>query len=82
MEFKKLEIEPEGNWLKRKINNPHFKKSLIYILIGSILGFVFFYITEGNQMDKMPTRDIVQSTLFGAFMGFFITNSPCARGRC
>lgn len=82
MEFKKLEIEPEGSWLKRKLSNPHFRKSVIYTLLGALIGFVFFYLTEGRLMDKMPNEDIVQSVLVGAFFGAFITNSPCARGRC
>ncbi len=82
MEFKKLELKPEGSWIKRKFSNPHFKKSVIYILAGAVLGFVFFYVSEGMNMDKMPTKDVLQSMAFGGFMGFFITNSPCARGRC
>lgn len=82
MEFKKLELEQEGSWFKRKISNPHFKKSLIYTLIGAILGFVFFYLTEGMHMDTMPNEEIIQSILVGAFFGLFITNSPCARGKC
>jgi len=82
MEFKKLELEPEGSWIKRKISNPHFKKSVIYMLAGAVLGFVFFYVSEGMNMDKIPTKDVLQSMAFGGFMGFFITNSPCARGRC
>lgn len=82
MEFKKLEIEPEGSWLKRKLSNPHIKKTLIYIVVGALAGFAFFYFTEGMFMDKMPKQDILQSMLIGAFFGFFITNSPCARGKC
>lgn len=82
MEFKKLEVEQEGSWIKRKIANPHFRKSIIYILAGAIVGFLFFYFTEGMFMDKMPNKDIFQSMVLGAFLGFFITNSPCARGRC
>lgn len=82
MEFKKLKIEPEGSWIKRKFKNPHFRKSLIYVLGGAVAGFAFFYFTEGMFMDKMPNKDIVQSMVIGAFLGFFITNSPCARGRC
>jgi RsiW-degrading membrane proteinase PrsW (M82 family) len=82
MEFKKLEIEPEGSWIKRTVSKPHFKKSLIYIFAGAVLGFLFFYITEGMQMDEMPVNDVLQSILIGAFFGFFLTNSPCARGRC
>jgi RsiW-degrading membrane proteinase PrsW (M82 family) len=82
MEFKKLEIEPEGSWIKRTVSKPHFKKSLIYILAGAVLGFLFFYFTDGVHMDEMPMKDIFQSILLGGFFGFFITNSPCARGRC
>ncbi len=82
MEFKKLELEPEGSWIKRRISNPHFKKSIKYILIGAVLGFVFFYVTEGMNMDKIPFSDVAQNMFFGAFIGFFITNSPCSRGKC
>ena len=82
MKFEKLELEPDGSWLKRKISNPHFKKTLIYTLGGAVAGFAFFYFTEGVFMDKMPTKDILQSILIGALFGLFITNSPCARGRC
>ena len=82
MEFKKLEIKEEGNWFQRQIRKPHTKKTLIYIILGAVGGFVFYYLTEGMHMDAMPRGEIVQSVLVGAFLGFFITNSPCARGRC
>jgi len=82
MEFKKLEIKEEGNWIQRKIKNPHTRKTLLYILLGAVAGFLFYYFTEGMNMDAMPRGEIVQSILVGAFFGFFITNSPCARGRC
>ncbi len=82
MEFKKLEIKEEGNWIQRKIKNPHTRKTLLYILLGAVAGFLFYYFTEGINMDAMPRGEIVQSILVGAFFGFFITNSPCARGRC
>lgn len=82
MEFKKLEIEEEGSWIQRKLRNPHTKKTAIYMLIGAIIGFGFFYFTDGMAMDKIPAGDIFQSIVVGAFFGFFITNSPCSRGRC
>lgn len=82
MEFKKLEIKEEGNWFQRKIRNPHTKKTLVYILLGAVGGFLFYYFSEGIHMDAMSRGDIVQSVLVGAFLGFFITNSPCARGHC
>lgn len=82
MEFKKLEIKSEGSWLKQKFANPRFKRTIIYTLGGAVIGFLFFFLLEGMFMDKMPRKDIIQSIVIGAFMGFFITNSPCARGRC
>ena len=82
MEFKKLEIEEEGSWLKRKLQNPHIKKTIMYIVIGAVGGFAFYYFSEGMLLDSMPQNEIVQSLLVGAFFGFFLTNSPCARGKC
>jgi len=82
MEFEKLKIEPEGNWFKRKIANSHFRKTVVYTLAGALVGFLFYFLTEGMFMDKMPNKDIVQSIIIGGFFGLFITNSPCARGRC
>jgi hypothetical protein len=82
MKFKKLEIKPEESWFKRMIDNPRTKKTLIYIVIGAVAGFGFYYFTEGMHMNKMPTSEIYQSIFVGAFLGFFITNSPCARGLC
>lgn len=82
MEFKKLEIKEEGNWFQRQIKNPHIKKTLLYILLGAVAGFLFYFFSEGMHMDAMPRDEIVQSVLVGAFFGFFITNSPCSRGRC
>jgi hypothetical protein len=82
MEFKKLEIKPEGSWLKRTLTSKHFQKSLIYILIGAIAGFAYYYFTEGHKLETMAIKEIGKSMLFGGFFGFFITNSPCARGRC
>ena len=48
----------------------------------NLLGFLFFYFTEGRLMESIPGKEIVKSLLIGGFFGFFITNSPCARGRC
>ena len=82
MEFKKLELEPESGWIKRTIKSPHTKKTIVYTLIGAAGGFLYFYLTEGKHMDVITTTDVVKSLFIGGFFGFFITNSPCARGRC
>ncbi len=82
MEFKKLEIKQEGNGFKRLITSNHFKKSVIYILIGAVLGIVFTYFSEGRSFSQLSLRDMVTNILTGAFIGFFLTNSPCARNKC
>lgn len=82
MEFKQLEIKPEGNWFKRTFTTPHAKRTAVYILIGALVGVGFFYFSQGRHMETIKFGDVAQSLIIGGFMGFFITNSPCARGRC
>jgi RsiW-degrading membrane proteinase PrsW (M82 family) len=82
MEFKQMELTQEGSWFKRKFQSVHFKRSLLAIVIGAVAGFSFFYFSEGRGMESMPAWDVAKSFLIGGFFGFFITNSPCARGRC
>lgn len=82
MEFKQLDIKPEGSWLKRTFESKHFRKTVIYIALGAIAGFMFFYFTEGKQMNNITGGDVVKSMIVGGFLGFFVTNNPCARNRC
>lgn len=82
MEFKQLDIKQENNPLKGEFWTKHRKKSTIYILIGAIFGFVYFYFSEGKSIANITSGEIVKSMLVGGFLGFFITNSPCARGKC
>ena len=81
MKFKRLEIEKEESWFYRFINSVQTKKTLLAIAIGALAGFLLYYITEGNSA-KIITGEVLHSIGIGGFMGFFITNSPCARGRC
>lgn len=82
MQFKELEIKPQGSKIRRLLRHPHIKRSLLAILVGAIIGFGLFYMTEGRAMESIPANDIIKSILIGGFFGFFVTNSPCARGRC
>lgn len=82
MEFKKLEIKEEGNWLQQKLKDKHIRKTAISIFLGACSGFLFYYLSDGMHIDAMPRKDIVQSVVIGAFLGFWLTNSPCARGKC
>jgi hypothetical protein len=82
MQFNPLELKQEGSWIKRTLRSPQFKRTLIAILIGAVAGFAFYYFSEGQHLESIPGREIAESMFIGGFFGFFITNSPCARGRC
>jgi len=82
MEFKKLDIQQEGSWLKKTLATKHAKKTILYIVIGAIAGLAYFYFGEGKQLDTITSGEIIKSMLVGGFLGFFITNSPCARNKC
>lgn len=82
MQFKQLELKSEGSRFKRTLSSAHFKRTLIAIGVGAVLGFAFYYFTEGRLMESIPGTEILKSMAVGAFFGFFMTNSPCARGRC
>ncbi len=82
IEIKKLEFESEEKKFRGWIKSKRTRKTIIAILIGAVGGFLYFYLAEGRTMDAIPAGDIVQNLIFGAFLGFFVTNSPCARNKC
>jgi hypothetical protein len=82
MEFKQLELSQEENWWKRTIRSKRLRKTLFAVIIGAGAGFLYFYFSEGRNMTEITSGDIWNSVLIGGFLGFFVTNSPCARGRC
>ncbi len=82
MKFKKLELEQEGSKFKRLISSNQFKKTIIYIMIGAAIGVAITYFAEGRQLLEISSKDLLTNAFTGAFIGFFLTNSPCARGKC
>jgi len=82
MEFKKLEIKQEGSWLKRLISSKHFKRTILFIIAGTALGIIFTIASNYNNLNTVNSKDYYSNILTGAFIGFFLTNSPCARGKC
>ncbi len=81
MEFKKLEVQ-ESRSLKDRLKSKQTIRTIISIFLGMIVGFLYLYFTSGNEFAELPAKNILKSILFGGFIGFFITNSPCARNRC
>ena len=82
MQFKQLDIKPEGSWIQRTFLTPHAKKSLVYVLIGAFIGPVLMLLSNDKSFTEFSTGEFFQSMLFGGLFGFFITNSPCLRDKC
>jgi len=82
MEFEKLKLEPQKKGISGLLQSKHFRKSALAIIIGGVAGIALFYFTEGRHMESMAFSDIIKYALLGSFLGFFVTNSPCARNKC
>ena len=81
-QFKKLEIQHEESWIRRTISSAHFKKTIAYSAIGALLGYALFYFGQGANSQSFWNEDALNNMLLGFGFGIFLTNSPCARGRC
>ena len=82
LQFKQLDIKPEGNWVQRNLLTPHAKKTMVAILTGAVAALVVTLVTDEKSIAELSSGDIFQSIFLGGMIGLFITNSPCARGRC
>ena len=82
MEFKQLNTKPESGYLNKILRSKNIRRSILFVAIGAIAGFIYYYFSEGKHMDSLSTIDILKSLAIGGFFGFFITNSPCARNKC
>lgn len=82
MEFKKLEINQEGNRLKRTISSEHFKKTVLYGIIGAVAGYVLFYFEQNVDLREFWNEEALRNMLMGSGFGIFLRVSPCSRGRC
>lgn len=81
-QFKKLEIKSEDHWIKRTIGSAQFKKTIITGLVGALIGLAIYYLSEGISTSQLWSDEAAEHLLMGLGFGVFISNSPCARGRC
>lgn len=82
LQFKQLEIKPEGNWFQRNLLTPHAKKTMLAMLLGAVVALLVTLLTDEKSISELSSGDIFQSIFLGGMIGLFMTNSPCARGRC
>lgn len=82
MEFEKLKLESDKNWFQSLYQSQRLRKTILFIILGALAGFIITYFTEGRVLSEINSKDILTNVFTGAFIGFFITNSPCARNKC
>lgn len=81
-QFKKLEIQHTTPWWKRTLTSPHTRKTFLYTVLGALIGYLLFYFDDGLRLGIFWNETAFQNITTGAVFGIFITNSPCARGKC
>ncbi|MGF7140144.1 hypothetical protein [Roseimarinus sediminis] len=81
IEVETLNLKTNGSWFKRRVWTPHGKKTIVYMALGAVAGLAYTLFL-GDHAGAAGFGDIARGMLVGGFFGFFITNSPCARGRC
>ncbi len=80
--FKKLNYKPQGSKLEQIIKSVHFKKTVITAVIGGLVAYTLFFVTEGKHTGVYWNSNAFKDILMGLGIGIFLTNSPCARGKC
>ncbi len=81
IEVKKLDIAEEKG-IKGFLKSKKTRRTVIAILIGASAALAFYYFTDAQNMNAFSVEDALKNMALGGFLGFFVTNSPCARGRC
>lgn len=75
-------VDRAGEVLRKLVKSPSFKRSAIAVLIGGVGGFLYYYFKDCDPAVCTIAGNPYYSSLWGGFMGLFMVNSPCVRGRC
>ena len=76
------EVKPSPGTFKENLKTWKFWRLFLSITIGAIAGFSYYYFVGCASGTCAITGSPYISSLWGAAMGYFLVNSPCARGRC
>ncbi len=80
--FKKLEIKPQGTWISRLLKSEHAKKTVKYATAGAVIGYMLFFFSDAEGSGMYWSDEALSNVIMGLGFGIFLTNSPCARGKC
>jgi len=72
-------VSPRPKNIREFFTTWYFWKPFLGVAVGIMAGLVYFYFVECKVNPCVLTNDAYSSMLFGGFLGFFVTTSPCAR---
>jgi hypothetical protein len=79
-DFRKIDVKPYED--KTFFSSWRFWKPFLAVVIGAIAGYLYYHFVGCTSGQCAITSNPYMSTIAGGFLGLFIVNSPCARGRC
>ncbi len=73
---------PRPKTAKELFTSAYFWKPFAAAVAGGFLGFLYYYFVGCASGTCAITSNPYMSILFGGLMGYFLVNSPCAKGNC
>lgn len=72
-------VTPRPKSVKEFFTTWYFWKPFLGVTSGLLLGFLYNFFIESRPVPFEFTNDTLSSMMFGGFLGFFVTGSPCSR---
>ena len=76
------EVKQRPKTLKSLLKSWYFWKPASAAILGGVGGFLYYHFVGCSSEQCAITSNPFMSILFGSVLGLFITNSPCASGKC
>lgn len=74
--------KPRPKTVKEFFKSWYFWKPFIAVSAGGILGFLYYFYIGCTSGTCAIGSNPFSSVMMGGLMGYFLVNSPCARGNC
>lgn len=75
---KSCEVKPKPKNFKEFLVSSNFRKPALGIIIGGILGFVYYSFIGCSSGSCAITSNPYTSILFGSMLGLFFVKRPCS----
>lgn len=77
-----MNSEIKNSSFKQQLTTWRFWRPVLSVVVGGVGGYLYYHFVGCQSGSCAITSSPVMSTLWGGMMGFFLMNSPCARGKC